>query len=162
MKASRILLVSLAILAIGAFAPLMIAHAAAPVQVTPPADVGAFLQAVLALLTSMVGFPAFVGTALALLTKLFPTIFTDTLSKWVSFGANILMFGVIGYLMLAGQLGWVTTIDTAFGGLNKLLLDILIVVGGFGISLATTPKYAFAVANHGAGFRAMRQLYLSK
>lgn len=160
MKAKRILLPLIVLLAV--LIPLVVVHAAAPAQVAPPPDVGAFLQAVLALFTSLVGFPAFVGTALALLMKLFPLVFTDTLSKWVSFGASAIMFGVLAFLALTGQLAWVATIDNAFGGLNKLLLDILIVVGGFGISLATTPKYAHAVANHAQGFRAVRSLYAGK
>lgn len=149
-----ILMAILVILAI----PTTIALAASPLQVVPPANVGDFLTTILAVLTSMVGFPAFLGTGLTLLMKLFPSVVTDVVAQWVSFVANIAMFGVIGYLALTGQLAWVTTIDNAFGGLNKLLLDVLIIVGGFGISFLSTPKYARAVAEHGAGFRATRML----
>lgn len=142
--------------------PTLTVYAASPSQVVPPVDVGAFLQAVFGVLTSMVGFPAALGTILALLMKLFPTVVTDVVAKWVSFAANIVMFAVIGWLALTGGLAWVTTIDNAFGGLNKLLLDVLVIVGGFGISFLSTPKYARAVAEHGAGFRAARMLLQPK
>lgn len=152
------ILLFVAIVAIALFVPLLVAHAAALAQVEPPADPGAFLQAILALLTSLVGFPAFLGTVLALLMKLFPTVVTDVTAKWISFAANIVMFGVIGFLALSNQLPWVATIDNAFGGLNSILVQILVVIGGFGISFLSTPKYTLAVAEHGAGFRGARML----
>lgn len=124
-----------------------IAFAQTPVPPTPP-DFGSLAAAALALLTGLVGFPAALGGILALANKLFPTVVTASVSSWISFAANAVMFGVIGYLVFTGQSSLVGNIDSAFAGLAKLVADIAIIIGGLTINVASVPFYAKHARQH--------------
>lgn len=143
-----------------ALVPFLVVHAASPLQVVPPPDLAAFLQAVLAIFVTLVGFPSALAAVINLLIKF--NVITDAVAGWVSFAANAIMFLVVAYFVFTGQSAVVATIDSVFVGLAKLLADILIVVGGFGVSFLSTAKYSRAIAEHGAAFRATRMLYHPK
>lgn len=145
------------VLLIALLAIPVIAYAQGTVPPTPPEPIG-LLQAAIALLTGLVGFPAALGGVLALLNKLAPAVFTPELSSWISFAANIVMFGVIAYLVFTGQSSLVSSLDSAFAGFAKLVADIAVIVGGFTINVASVPFYA----KHARGAHARMALAFGK
>ena len=49
-------------------------------------------------------------------------------------------------------------LDSSFAGLAKLLADIIVIVGGFGVSYLSTGRYAHAIAEHNSHVIAARTL----
>jgi hypothetical protein len=137
--------------------PTLAAHAQVPLPPTPP-DLSALVQAALGIFVGLVGWPNALSVALALLMKIWPA-FTAETAGWVSFVANAAMFIVVAYLVFTGQMPVVGSIDSAFGGLAKLLADILIILGSFGVALHTTAASTRKVAEAFGHFEASYAMF---
>lgn len=118
-------------------------------------DLVTLLNAAIQILIALVGFPAALSAALAILMKFG---LTAELAAQISFWANVAAFVGIAYLVFTGQTALVAVIDASLAGLAKLLADILVILGGFAVSLASTGKYTLALAEHTTNFRDARAL----
>jgi hypothetical protein len=135
------------------FIPSIAAYAQTP---TPP-SLPDLVTVALTILTSLVGFPAALAALINIGLKL--GLLDAAKAAWVSFGANVIAFGVIFYLVFTGGVGIISPLDASLSGLAKLLADILIVLGGFAVSFSNTGKYTRSIAEHASHFSAARALY---
>lgn len=118
-------------------------------------DLVTLLNAAIQILIGLVGFPAALSALLALAMKFG---LSDVLASQISFWANVVAFAGIAYLVFSGQTALVVIIDASLAGLAKLLADILVILGGFAVSLTSTAKYARAIAAHRSAFVEARKL----
>lgn len=100
-------------------------------------DVPTIITAALQILLALVGFPAALSALLTLLGKFG---LSPALASQISFYANVLAFVGIAILVATGQTALVQIIDASLVGVAKLLADIIIVLGGFGISYVRTAR----------------------
>ena len=128
-----LVLVTVVTLMLAVFAVPALAQGETP-PATPP-DLSAAWGAFLAL----VGWPAFLVAAINLLK--FAHILPDGWAGKVTYWVNVAAFVGVAYLVFSGQTNMLTSIDSALSTFAKVLVDILILLGGGVASLAMNKFY---------------------
>lgn len=100
-------------------------------------DVPTIVAAALQILLALVGFPAALAALLTILGKFG---LTPELAQKIAFYANVVAFLGIAVAVATGQTALVALIDASLVGLAKLLADIIVILGGFGLSYAHTAR----------------------
>ena len=105
-------------------------------------------QLVLAAFTALVGWPALLSAITQLVEWVKPSL--SQYEGIFHFWANALVFAGIGYLAYTNQLPLVSTLDVDFSQLAKLVLDVLVALGGGTVAFMQTRKVHTAQVWHGA------------
>ena len=84
------------------------------------------LQLILAAFSALVGFPALLTAVVNVLAFIKVPINPDAFYFW----GNVAGFVVVGYFVFTGQLDILAALDSAFVGLARILVDVLILLGG--------------------------------
>lgn len=118
-------------------------------------DVVTLINAAVQILLTLVGFPAFLAAVLSILMKF--GVSADVAST-ISFVANAVALVGIAYLVFTGQSALVAVIDASLGGLAKLLVDVLIIIGGPAVTLSLTGSFTRSLAAHSSNFAEAKRL----
>lgn len=97
------------------------------------------INLILTVFTALVGWPAFLAALINLLK--FFKVLPDGAADGFNFWANVLAFVGVGAAVFLGRTDVLNWIDGSLVGLAKILVDVLILVGGTGISAGLTRKY---------------------
>lgn len=108
-------------------------------QTTPPTDAGEIIKLAGLLFASLVNIPGFVTILINLLkwVKFLPDGYAPTFNLW----ANILIYAGVFVLVILGKTDVLAPIELAFAGINKVLLDLLILLGGSAVSMGLSGVY---------------------
>ncbi len=142
--------------------PTVSAFALAPRQAPqPPVDFNAFLVALGAAFVSLTFLPGAIAALLGILLKLVPG-FTDASANVVSFVLNVAFYVAAGVLVYLGKADILVGVNTSLGGIAQLLSNILVILGGFGMSFGMTGHYTKMFASHAANMVEARKMLKGK
>lgn len=118
------------------------------------------INLVLAVFSSLVGFPAFLAALINLLK--FLNVLNDGNANTVNFFGNLLAFVVVGVAVFTGKTDVLSWIDGTLVGVAKILVDLLVLLGGVLTSMAMARAYHNGLrglpvvgASHSYGFRSL-------
>lgn len=89
--------------------------------------------------SALVGFPAFLAALINLLK--FLNVLADGAADGFNFWANVLAFVAVGVAVFTGQTDVLNWIDQNLVGLARILVDILVLLGGGLTSMVMARKY---------------------
>jgi len=97
------------------------------------------INLIVAAFSALVGFPAFLAALINLLK--FLKIVPDGAADAVNFWANVIAFVAVGVLVFTGETDILSWIDGTLAGVAKILVDILVILGGGLTSMVMARKY---------------------
>jgi len=97
------------------------------------------INLVLAAFSVLVGWPAFLTAAINLLK--FLKVLPDGAADGVNFWANVAAFVAVGVAVFTGKTDILSWVDASLVGLAKILVDILVLLGGSMTSMAMARNY---------------------
>lgn len=138
--------------------PTTVVLARAPLQVTPPGDFSAFITAVVAAFMVLVNLPGAIAALNNLLMKLVPG-FSAASAGVLSFVVNVAFFLLAGYAVFTGKIDILAGLNVSLGGIAQFLANILVILGGFGVSFGLSGHYTKLMASHGANMKLAAQAH---